>query len=278
MNSTFSTTTDRIKTSIVYVTPAMAKRWLTKNTSNRNVSWVTVERYRRDMEAGLWHLTHEGIGFDTDGSLTDGQHRLHAIALLPDGASIPMQITTGLDPEAKFFVDQGRKRNAGGQLQIAKVKNATATAAGARFYLIWKQGILFRDTKQRQLITAPQIQDWVDENPVLVNLANENHTAISKSIGVPSVARAAFYAVAQIDASDAEVFFGRFHTGAGLDSGDPILALRTRLETDIRKNRKRGDREQLGWFVMAWNDWRAGRSRKSFASIQFTSANFPEPK
>ena len=33
----------------------------------------------RDMKAGHWRLTHQGIAFDPAGVLIDGQHRLWAI-------------------------------------------------------------------------------------------------------------------------------------------------------------------------------------------------------
>ncbi len=52
------------------VTPEMAKEWLMHNTHNRPVSRTTVEKYARDMKAGKWFYTNQGIGFDTTGTLT----------------------------------------------------------------------------------------------------------------------------------------------------------------------------------------------------------------
>ena len=60
------------------VTPEMAREWLTHNTHNRPVSRQYVEKYARDMRAGRWHYTNQGIGFDVNGVMTDGQHRLLA--------------------------------------------------------------------------------------------------------------------------------------------------------------------------------------------------------
>ena len=60
------------------VMPEMAREWLTHNTHNRPVSRQTVEQYARDMKAGRWYYTNQGIGFDVNGVMTDGQHRLLA--------------------------------------------------------------------------------------------------------------------------------------------------------------------------------------------------------
>lgn len=62
------------------VTPELAARWLEKNhPSNRPIAWGRVEAFANDMRAGAWKLTHQGICFDGEGYLIDGQHRLKAV-------------------------------------------------------------------------------------------------------------------------------------------------------------------------------------------------------
>lgn len=264
-------------TTAVQITPNMAKAWLENNKLNRPVNWTVVERYKRDMVAGLWKFTPASIGFDTDGNMIDGQHRLHAISQLPDDHSITMNVTHGLEPEAKFYIDQGRRRTPGNQLSMMGVKNYNHNAAAARFYLIWKSGLLFRDSSQSQLITTPQVQEWVVNNEELVELANQSHRELIRTDARPAVARAAFMAFAEIHIQDAVRFFSRLHTGANLAEGNPILALRQRLETDRRTKRKRTDREQLGMIVSAWNAWRKGRKLKTLTPKSWNVDNFPEP-
>lgn len=97
------------RTEKVLVTPEIAKRWLSQNTdSNRNVSNTTVEAYAREMAAGRWTLTHQGLAFNTTGELVDGQHRLHAI--IASGASVVMMVTTGLRVEYNSPIDVGYNR------------------------------------------------------------------------------------------------------------------------------------------------------------------------
>lgn len=93
-----------MKTELVSVTPPMAREMLKKNTKNRQIRPLHVETLRQSFERGEQVTTHQGIAFDTEGILIDGQHRLSAIALMPDGFSFPMLVTWGLDRDKVFPV------------------------------------------------------------------------------------------------------------------------------------------------------------------------------
>lgn len=70
-----------MRASVIKVTPILAKAWLEQNKSNRSLRPQRVNQYARDMKAGKWNLTGQGITFAEDGSLLDGQHRLNAIVV-----------------------------------------------------------------------------------------------------------------------------------------------------------------------------------------------------
>jgi hypothetical protein len=93
-----------MKTQMVDVTPKLAREWLRFNTNNRPLRPSHVEALRASFERGEYVFTHQGIAFDSDGAVADGQHRLTAISLLPDGWSFPMLVTRGLDRETAFPV------------------------------------------------------------------------------------------------------------------------------------------------------------------------------
>ena len=63
---------------VIQMTPALARRYLKGNTSNRKPRNHHVERYANDMRAGLWAFAAEPIKIADDGTLLDGQHRLMA--------------------------------------------------------------------------------------------------------------------------------------------------------------------------------------------------------
>lgn len=65
---------------VVDVTPELATRWLEKNhPNNRPVAWNRVGAFANDMRSNAWKLTHQGVCFDGDGHLIDGQHRLQSV-------------------------------------------------------------------------------------------------------------------------------------------------------------------------------------------------------
>lgn len=106
-----------VTSSVIYITPEMAKEWLKKNTVNRNISVQKVQNYARDMRAGEWHMNGEPICFRKDGSLADGQHRLTAIS--QQSAPIPMMVVWGIDNDVTVY-DRGRNRGLPDIIGISK--------------------------------------------------------------------------------------------------------------------------------------------------------------
>lgn len=100
-----------MKVEIVNVTPQMASEWLKVNTINRPLQRTVVENAKLAYERGEYVMTHQGIAFSDTGRLLDGQHRLTALAEMPDGFSVQMMVTRGLPEEAFKAMDIGRKRS-----------------------------------------------------------------------------------------------------------------------------------------------------------------------
>lgn len=101
-----------------FVTPEMAKKYLEKNIPNRPFSAAHAASLSRDIKAGKWQLTHQGIAFDENGFLIDGQHRLNAIILA--GVGIYMFVTRQLSAGAKLNVDNHKARKPSHSLSIAR--------------------------------------------------------------------------------------------------------------------------------------------------------------
>lgn len=119
---------NKLKATVMLVTPAMAKEWLKRNLNNREIRPTGVKRWIDIMQAGEWKLHHQGIAFDTNNVLVDGQHRLEAIA--QSGVSVKMLVTRGVDPASVSAMDQGIKRTPADILkQNKKVAELVNTAA-----------------------------------------------------------------------------------------------------------------------------------------------------
>jgi len=94
---------------VMDVTPDLACRWLEANTQNRAINPAHVDSLARDMKAGRWHLTHQGIAFDTHGLLVDGQHRLWAV--LEADMTVTMRVFFNQPPENRCVLDTGQRRS-----------------------------------------------------------------------------------------------------------------------------------------------------------------------
>ncbi len=113
---------------VVFVTPQMAAHWLDEHQGdNRNLSTATVAKYAATMRAGRWVLTHQGMAFDEQNRMLDGQHRSRAI--VASGVTVQMMVTTNCSRDTFAVLDTQRKRAAS---QFVTDKHATLIAAAAR--------------------------------------------------------------------------------------------------------------------------------------------------
>jgi len=130
-----------METKVILITPELAKKWLDKNVkNNRPVMKNTVKCYARLMKSGGWNLTHQGIAFDEEGYLIDGQHRLHAII----EANIPVEMNVTYNvhhtPGEAFTIDMGRKRTYANIAVMSGIDDPVYRHMGAYVsaYIRWK--------------------------------------------------------------------------------------------------------------------------------------------
>lgn len=101
-----------IASCIEEITPNLATQYMSAidpDYKNRNIRNRVVSAYARDMKDGRWELTHQGIAFDENGFLRDGQHRLAAI--IESGVTVKMMVTRGIPAGTYAGIDEGAKRS-----------------------------------------------------------------------------------------------------------------------------------------------------------------------
>lgn len=108
-------------TKLIEITPQLAQDYLQRNPKNRNVSARLVEKYAQDIMQGQWSLTHQGIAFYEDGTLADGQHRLHGI--IKAGVPVKMMVTHGLKQSDAINIDAHRARSAIDGIKIGSLSD-----------------------------------------------------------------------------------------------------------------------------------------------------------
>ncbi len=101
---------DLIQMRTVRITPEIAENFLSKNKSNRKHRKTVVINLTKILKKNDWVYTHQGIAFNKDGILIDGQHRL--MAVVQSGVPARMCVFTNVPNEAFGVIDQGEKRSA----------------------------------------------------------------------------------------------------------------------------------------------------------------------
>ena len=113
-----------MKSKVVMIDPSLAAAWLAKNAQyNRPMRKTVVTNYAEQMKAGQWQLTHQGVAFDVNGILIDGQHRLAAI--VQANVIVPLMVTVNAPAVSFEMLDCGLKRTVADRL----VMNAKVVAA-----------------------------------------------------------------------------------------------------------------------------------------------------
>lgn len=265
--------------SVVYVTPEMAERWLGKNVHNRRLKTAKIQEFARDMAAGRWQITGEAVKFDTRGNLLDGQNRLHAV--IASGSTVPMFVVRGLAPDSQEVMDTGSPRSRADALHLRDYPNSHDLAAAINVWYGWTSGFYKSAVHQSNVkLTNSEVLVIAEAHPGLSTAASRSGS-IYRSLKLPRGAIAtALYTLEQIDADDANEFFGRIVDLKTDGKGDPINTLLKRVgETRDVKTRI--------WVSTAiyflFRSWNACRSRERLEKFQLGSpmrgyVSIPEPK
>lgn len=118
------------------ITPSIAAEYLKNNEGNRQVMQSRVKEYATEIKSGRWRHTHQGIAFDRQGNILDGQHRLSAIVR----AGVPVRMAVYRDQDRENFdkIDTGYNRGNKDQYTLrggVHTKNATKIVGIARAML-----------------------------------------------------------------------------------------------------------------------------------------------
>lgn len=99
---------------LVLVTPEWARQALERNYKNRRLKEGWVKQIASDMKNGNYTEDPDLICFDTEGHLSNGQHRLNAIILAD--VTIPMHVAYDVPVDA--VIDKGKARDTGDALYM----------------------------------------------------------------------------------------------------------------------------------------------------------------
>jgi hypothetical protein len=238
------------------ITPAVAKRYLEVNLTNRNISDSVVNMYGDDMKCGRWLLTANGIGFDVEGVLVDGQHRLEAI--VRSGVAEEFIVVYNLPKPSRAVTDIGRTRTTADELRMRGVTNNAVAAAAVKLYMEYERGTVGNTAAAR--ISKPVLVDVaikMDEDGKLSHAARQAskvHTQVRVSMSMLTMAYMLF---ASKDKKLADHYYEKLATGENVTG--TILAVRNKLlKEQANKKNKLTTAHLLYALIRGWNALRKG--------------------
>ena len=252
-----------IRSSVMDITPELARAWLELNTGNyRIISKQVVKNYARAMAAGEWKLNAEAVkfddGLDNGGNLIDGQHRLCAV--IESGVTIRSLVVWGVPVESADTLDNGKRRTTADTLRHQGKDHAALVAAAIIFLWQHEHGIPLGTTGLQYRPIRSEILQYAEMHPDLNRYVPLGRQAALMVGGTTSLFVALYYILSQISEDDAIVFFERIHDGALLKPDDGISMLRNRL-IKVKGNRLLAlpKMDEAAFTIKAWNSYRTGK-------------------
>lgn len=237
----------------VRVTPELAALWLQSAKRQRTLRRSAVEGYAADMAVGRWREDIVPIAFDTDGNLSNGQHRLHAV--LQSGVPVDFWVIRGVDRDSIMTMDMPLARRTADQLRLHDIADPALTSAIAKTVLrferfpdrVWNTYACATVTKtliQDEVLAAPEVFEGVARSA-----RSAHRFAQSNQWGALSLLVQRYSTATHLWDQFAEGLIA----GAGLAIDDPRLALRS-YHARIRDMRPWGEgQSHLLAYIQAWN-------------------------
>lgn len=228
---------------VMDVTPTRAANWLEGNTHNRPINQAHVERLAKEMKAGRWRLTHQGIAFSTGGVLLDGQHRLWAIVMAD--VTVPLRVFRNEPADGIEYIDGGLARGAADRMNLGR---RFARDVGKKHLAVLR--CMVRGLGPHQRLAYGEEADLLRRHLDAVAFALANLTMSTRARGVATaitrgVVARAYYSVAHEKLTHfCTVLTSGFATGP---ADEPIIMLRDFLVSSEKgHNRLDAVREQYG--------------------------------
>ena len=256
------------------ITPEIAAQYLQLNKHNRPLSLAKVKEWAKEMKEKKWRETHQGIAFDTDGNLIDGQHRLSAV--VESGESVYMIVAYNCDPESFRVIDDGMNRSGAALFSIQyKIRFGDAPSdathvASVAFGML--QGLTGN--------VVPK-EDSADHAMKHLKLISEFMPTGKGPSGSTNVCAAFCNASLYFGRAKIQPLVDRFTTQMWTGVNDPLKILRDRLlraKLNVRREDRLSKQEKYGFAVAAIRACLTGKSRQRLEGSTIDFGDFEDDK
>jgi hypothetical protein len=271
-------------TKVMTIHPDQAKEWLdTKNSNNRPISENAVQKYAQEMKQNRWRLNGQSIGFNKDGQLVNGQHRL--LACVRSNTPFETVVVYGVENDAFNTIDDCNTRSMADVLHIKGEASSGLLSAGLRFLWLYVRGeIEHKDLRKGQICTKPLLELTLEKNPKIRSSVKFYSMLKARPGGLlisAGMAIGLHYLFSLVDEKKADEFFNRLQSGLELTEDNPVYILRARLIAGQKESSTKLTQSAVYYYtVTSWNAYVAGTyvKRLVFAadSPQIEIENLPK--
>lgn len=265
--------TGKANVAIRTITPAEAHVLLGKNSNNRNLRRTRVDTYARDMKSNKWELNGDPIRLNGDGTLLDGQHRLHAC--IQADSPFTTVVVSGLGAASHKTIDVGLTRTFADELKWRGEAHVADLAAVVRLLAAYDSGtLLLPDVASRA-----ELSGFLTKN-ARVRESLAYCVGEAKKIGLRSTAIiATHYLIFREHGQDlANAYADHLFGGTDYGDGDPCLAFRTyAMSASGNRLFRPTTTEWFAYSIKAANAWLLGRPVKTlkWGRVGKNRENFP---
>ena len=259
------------KFEVMDITPDMAKKILAhRNKNNRPIRYTHLEKLSDAIEKGEWKVTNQGIAFDADGNLIDGQHRLAAI--LQTRQTVKMMVATNMDAGIFDVVDTGSKRSTGDALDILGSEHGRTVSAALKIYICyqkfpekaWSGAAIQQPSTSDVIAIYKDRQHEIEALLSVIKKKHKNFKCFSMSLGL-------VLSILLLDAgwSDMQIweFWDCVTLGANLPPDSVVLSFRNQLsDPHFRKRHYGTQRYMLNAFIKCFNSYITNESINKFVA------------
>jgi hypothetical protein len=261
---------------LVRVDPLDCERILKyHNANNRPIRRHTVARFVEDMKHNRFDgTTHQGIAFDVNGHLLDGQHRFTSIAQSKQPQVV--RVWTNRDPKQFAVIDAGVARTASDNLHYSGVSRPKIVAPGIKHVILYKK----HPNRVWSCIEMPSsvaIEEFYNANKFTVDtIAEVVHSA---SIGYRPLNRTGLFVLCFLalesgyKTTDIIAFCHNLAKGAGLSEENAIHAYRNFLVNHTSRSSTERNLQQFSTacLIKVWNYAQSGLTLRQFKPPSYPS-------
>ena len=226
MTSTVTEVPTNLRYRRLPVDPTRAEAILTGNTDNRPVDQARVNKYAKQMAAGLWkESSAELVQIAENGRLIDGQHRLKAI--IQSGVTVTMTVVDGCDASTFDVIDTGKTRTHNDVFSIAGLPKGTAPLARIVYLYDKMTDKDWRSSKESN-VSQTELLLWAEDKRDVLSTAAALGKLVNKAIKPLGTTAGAVMAILDLFGGVScettfEVFYRPMIDLVGCDPDSPAL-------------------------------------------------------